>query len=134
MNARRLQLVQLVAVADAGLVRVAWSAAWSCYLVTVTRPRLGVVAEHVAADRARTGHAIRPAAVGGDRASATLHDRNAGRTSRAKSRAGSRVSRPKNSMMNEVQPSFTWRSMRSITPCGDPQMPCSSSASPMWPP
>ena len=26
---RRLQLVQLVALADAGLVRVAWSAAWS---------------------------------------------------------------------------------------------------------
>jgi ferric-dicitrate binding protein FerR (iron transport regulator) len=51
--ARRLQLVQLVAVADAGLVRVAWSAAWSCYLVTVTRPRLGVVAEHIERDRAR---------------------------------------------------------------------------------
>ena len=51
--ARRLQLVQLVAVADAGLVRVAWSAAWSCYLVTVTRPGRGVVAEHVVADRAR---------------------------------------------------------------------------------
>ena len=50
---RRLQLVQLVAVADAGLVRVAWSAAWSCYLVTVTRPGRGVVAEHVERDRAR---------------------------------------------------------------------------------
>jgi ferric-dicitrate binding protein FerR (iron transport regulator) len=50
---RRLQLVQLVALADAGLVRVAWSAAWSCYLVTVTRPRLGTVAEHVERDRAR---------------------------------------------------------------------------------
>jgi hypothetical protein len=34
-------------------VRVAWSAAWSCYLVTVTRPRLGVVAEHVERDRGR---------------------------------------------------------------------------------
>ena len=50
---RRLQLVQLVALADAGLVRVAWSAAWSCYLVTVTRPGLGTVAEHVERDRAR---------------------------------------------------------------------------------
>jgi hypothetical protein len=50
---RRLQLVQLVALADAGLVRVAWSAAWSCYLVTVTRPGRGVVAEYVERDRAR---------------------------------------------------------------------------------
>ena len=50
---RRLQLVQLVALADAGLVRVAWSAAWSCYLVTVTRPGLGTVAEHVERDRGR---------------------------------------------------------------------------------
>jgi len=53
MIARRLQLVQLVALADAGLVRVAWSAACSCYLVTVTRAGRGVVAEHVVADRAR---------------------------------------------------------------------------------
>jgi len=51
--ARRLRLVQLVAVADVGMVRVAWSAAWSSYLVTVTRPGRGVVAEHVVADRAR---------------------------------------------------------------------------------
>ena len=53
MSARRLQLVQLVAVADAGLVRVAWSAAWSVYLVTVTRPGRGVVAEHVERVRGR---------------------------------------------------------------------------------
>jgi hypothetical protein len=53
MIARRLQLVQLVALADAGLVRVTWSAAWSSYLVTVTRAGRGVVAEHVVADRAR---------------------------------------------------------------------------------
>ena len=53
MSARRLQLVQLVAVADAGLVRVAWSVAWSVYLVTVTRPGRGVVAEHVERDRGR---------------------------------------------------------------------------------
>jgi hypothetical protein len=54
MSARaRLQLVQLVAVAGAGLVRVAWSATWSSYLVTVTRPGRGVVAEFVTPDRAR---------------------------------------------------------------------------------
>ena len=44
----RLQLVQVVAVADAGMVRVAWSATWSSHLVTVTRAGHGVVA-----DRAR---------------------------------------------------------------------------------
>lgn len=49
----RLQLVQVVAVADAGMVRVAWSATWSSHLVTVTRAGHGVVAEHVVADRAR---------------------------------------------------------------------------------
>jgi hypothetical protein len=54
MSARaRLQLVQLVAVADVGLVRVAWSRAWSVYLVTVTRPGRGIVAEHQVPDRAR---------------------------------------------------------------------------------
>jgi len=54
MSARpRLQLVQLVALADAGLVRVAWSPVWSCYLVTVTRPGRGIVAEHQVRDRAR---------------------------------------------------------------------------------
>jgi hypothetical protein len=49
----RLQLVQLVHLADAGMVRVAWSATWSAHLVTVTRVGHGVVAEHVVADRAR---------------------------------------------------------------------------------
>ena len=35
MSARaRLQLVQLAAVAGVGLVRVTWSQAWGCYLVT----------------------------------------------------------------------------------------------------
>jgi hypothetical protein len=54
MSARaRLQLVQLAAVADVGLVRVAWSQAWACYLVTVTRPGRGMVAEHQVRDRAR---------------------------------------------------------------------------------
>ncbi len=50
---RRLQLVQLVALAGAGLVRVTWSPVWSCYLVTVTRPGRGIVAEHQVRDRAR---------------------------------------------------------------------------------
>jgi hypothetical protein len=50
---RRLQLVQLFALAGAGLVRVTWSPVWSCYLVTVTRPGRGIVAEHQVADRAR---------------------------------------------------------------------------------
>jgi hypothetical protein len=49
----RLQLVQLVHLADAGMVRVAWSPTWSSHLVTVTRAGHGVVAEHVVADRAR---------------------------------------------------------------------------------
>jgi hypothetical protein len=54
MSARaRLQLVQLVAVAGAGLVRVTWSQAWGCYLVTVTRPGRGMVAEHQVRERAR---------------------------------------------------------------------------------
>ncbi len=54
MSARaRLQLVQLAAVADVGLVRVAWSQTWTCYLVTVTRPGRGMVAEHQVRDRAR---------------------------------------------------------------------------------
>ena len=65
-------------------------------------------------------------------AAATLRKR--GRTVWEKSSAGARVSRPKNSITKPVQPSFTWRSMRSITCAGVPQMPCSSIAAPMWPP
>jgi hypothetical protein len=54
MSARaRLQLVQLAAVADVGLVRVTWSPVWSAHLVTVTRPGRGIVAEHVERDRVR---------------------------------------------------------------------------------
>lgn len=54
MSARaRLQLVQVAAVAGVGLVRVTWSAAWSVYLVTVTRPGRGMVAEHQVRDRGR---------------------------------------------------------------------------------
>ena len=49
----RLQLVQLVHLADAGMVRVAWSPTWAAHVVTVTRPGRGVVAEHVVTDRAR---------------------------------------------------------------------------------
>jgi hypothetical protein len=54
MSARaRLQLVQLAAVADVGLVRVTWSQDWGCYLVSFSRPGRGVVAAHVTPDRAR---------------------------------------------------------------------------------
>lgn len=54
MSARaRLQLVQVAAVAGVGLVRVTWSATWSVYLVTVTRPGRGMVAEHQVRDRVR---------------------------------------------------------------------------------
>lgn len=53
MIRRRLQLVQVFALADAGLVRVAWSPVWSCYLVTVTRAGRGIVAEHQVRERAR---------------------------------------------------------------------------------
>lgn len=54
MSARaRLQLVQVAAVAGVGLVRVTWSATWSVYLVTVTRPGRGMVAELQVRDRAR---------------------------------------------------------------------------------
>lgn len=54
MSARaRLQLVQVAAVAGVGLVRVTWSPIWSAYLVTVTRPGRGIVAEHVVPERAR---------------------------------------------------------------------------------
>ena len=49
----RLQLVQVVAVADVGRVRVAWSPTWAAHVVTVTRPGRGVVAEHVVPERAR---------------------------------------------------------------------------------
>ena len=62
------------------------------------------------------------------------HRRNAGSTCSAKRRAGSRVSRPKSSITKCVQPSARCRSMRSITCAGVPQMPCSSSPPPMWPP
>src|SRR5262249_4363568 len=60
--------------------------------------------------------------------------RNAGSTFSANRRAGSRVSRPKNSITNSVQPRRRWRSIRSITCSGVPQMPCSSSPPPVGPP
>ena len=71
---------------------------------------------------------------GGARKQRAPAQANAGSTRSANSRAGSRVSRPKNSMTKSVQPSARWRSMRSITCSGVPQMPCSSSPPPMWPP
>src|SRR5216117_411983 len=60
--------------------------------------------------------------------------RNAGSTRSANSRAGSRVSRPKNSITKSVQPRAVWRRMRSITCAGVPQMPCASRPAPMCPP
>jgi len=47
----RLRLVQLVAVADVGMVRVAWSATWAEYRVRATGPA-GLVAEYFTDDRA----------------------------------------------------------------------------------
>jgi hypothetical protein len=48
----RLRLVQLVRLADAGLVRVAWSATWSEYQVRATDPDGRLVAEYFTTDRA----------------------------------------------------------------------------------
>ena len=52
MSADRLRLVQLVHLADAGLVRVAWSAYWSEYRVRATGPGGHLVAEYFTDDRA----------------------------------------------------------------------------------
>jgi hypothetical protein len=48
----RLRLVQLVHLADAGLVRVAWSATWSEYQVRATGPGGRLVAEYFTDNRA----------------------------------------------------------------------------------
>jgi hypothetical protein len=47
----RLRLVQVVHLADVGLVRVAWSAAWSEYRVRAIGPA-GQVAEYFTDDKA----------------------------------------------------------------------------------
>ena len=47
----RTRLVQLVAVADVGMVRVAWSASWGEYQVRATGPA-GQVAESFTSDKA----------------------------------------------------------------------------------
>ena len=47
----RTRLVQLVAVADVGMVRVAWSASWGEYQVRATGPA-GQVAEYFTSDKA----------------------------------------------------------------------------------
>ena len=47
----RLRLVQLVHLADVGMVRVAWSAEWAEYRVRATGPA-GQVAEYFTSDRA----------------------------------------------------------------------------------
>lgn len=48
----RLRLVQLVRLADAGLVRVAWSATWSEYQVKATAADGRLVAEYFTDDKA----------------------------------------------------------------------------------
>jgi hypothetical protein len=48
----RLRLVQLVRLAGAGLVRVAWSATWSEYQVRATDADGRLVAEYFTDDRA----------------------------------------------------------------------------------
>ena len=48
----RLRLVQLVRLADAGLVRVSWCAAWSEYRVRALGPDGRQVAEYFTDDRA----------------------------------------------------------------------------------
>lgn len=48
----RLRLVQLVRLADAGLVRVAWSATWSEYQVKATDADGRLVAEYFTDDKA----------------------------------------------------------------------------------
>ena len=48
----RLRLVQLVRLADVGLVRVAWSATWSEYVVTARNAAGRQVAEYFTDDRA----------------------------------------------------------------------------------
>jgi hypothetical protein len=48
----RLRLVQLVRLADAGLVRVVWSATWSEYQVRALGPDGRQVAEYFTDDRA----------------------------------------------------------------------------------
>ena len=65
---------------------------------------------------------------------AARRQRNAGITFSAKRRAGSRVSRPKNSITKSVQPRARCRSIRSMTRSGVPQMPCASRPAPMCPP
>jgi hypothetical protein len=52
MSADRLRLVQLVRLADAGLVRVAWSATWSEYQVRALDRDGRLVAEYFTDDRA----------------------------------------------------------------------------------
>ena len=48
----RLRLVQLVHLADVGMVRVAWSASWCEYRVRATGPAGELVAEYFTDDKA----------------------------------------------------------------------------------
>ena len=88
----------------------------------------GFAAEHPGQDE-RSEDQTRPG-----RATRRVRHAKAGATASAKSRAGSRVSRPKNSITRSETPRARWRSMQSITRSGEPQMPCSSRAPPMCPP
>jgi hypothetical protein len=48
----RLRMVQVFRLADAGLVRVAWSASWAEYQVRATGPAGELVAEYFTDDKA----------------------------------------------------------------------------------
>jgi hypothetical protein len=52
MSGDRLRLVQLVRLADAGLVRVAWSSTWAEYQVRATGPGGRLVGEYFTDNRA----------------------------------------------------------------------------------
>ena len=52
MTGDRLRLVQLVRLADAGLVRVAWSATWAEYQVRATGPGGRLVGEYFTDNKA----------------------------------------------------------------------------------
>jgi hypothetical protein len=52
MSAGRLRLVQVVHLADVGMVRVAWSASWAEYQVRATGPDGRQVAEYFTDDKA----------------------------------------------------------------------------------
>ena len=61
LTAGRLRLVKVVSMANVGLVRVAWSAEWSEYIVRAMRPGGHLVAEYftdIRADAMATADAL----------------------------------------------------------------------------